>query len=100
MSAKRPTRTVAGITWSVDEINAMTQPIQDAVLKEMQLESVLGGASAQVVAQAYRLSDDPTDWKSNTTGDAFDFDRQSQSPISCQGSPRRHHRLAYRFTPA
>ena len=43
---KRPTRTVVGITWGVDEINALTQPIQDRVLKEMQLDSVLGGASA------------------------------------------------------
>jgi len=45
-AGKRPTRTVVGITWGVDEINALTQPIQDRVLKEMQLESVLGGASA------------------------------------------------------
>jgi NAD(P)-dependent dehydrogenase (short-subunit alcohol dehydrogenase family) len=42
----RPTRTVVGITWGVDEINQLTQPIQDRVLKEMQLESVLGGVSA------------------------------------------------------
>jgi NAD(P)-dependent dehydrogenase (short-subunit alcohol dehydrogenase family) len=42
----RPTRTVVGITWGVDEINELTQPIQDRVLKEMQLESVLGGVSA------------------------------------------------------
>ncbi len=41
----RPTRTVVGITWGVDEINGLTQPIQDRVLKEMQLESVLGGVS-------------------------------------------------------
>jgi NAD(P)-dependent dehydrogenase (short-subunit alcohol dehydrogenase family) len=34
---KRPTRTVVGITWGVDEINQLTQPIQDRVLKEMQL---------------------------------------------------------------
>ena len=39
----RPTRTVVGITLAVDEINALTQPIQDSVLKEMQLDSVLGG---------------------------------------------------------
>ena len=43
---KRPTRTVVGITWGVDEINDLTQPIQDRVLKEMQLDSVLGGVSA------------------------------------------------------
>ncbi|MEQ8238742.1 MAG: SDR family oxidoreductase [Cyclobacteriaceae bacterium] len=43
---KRPTRTVVGITWGVDEINELTQPIQDRVLKEMQLENVLDGVSA------------------------------------------------------
>lgn len=42
---KRPTRTVVGITWGVDEMNAAKQPIQDRVLKEMQLEKVLGGVS-------------------------------------------------------
>ena len=42
----RPTRTVVGITWGVDEINELTQPIQDRVLKEMQLDSVLGGVSS------------------------------------------------------
>jgi NAD(P)-dependent dehydrogenase (short-subunit alcohol dehydrogenase family) len=36
---------INGITWGVDEINELTQPIQDRVLKEMQLETVLGGAS-------------------------------------------------------
>ena len=45
-AGQRPTRTVVGITWGVDEINTLTQPIQDRVLQEMQLESVLGGASA------------------------------------------------------
>lgn len=40
---KRPTRTVVGITWGVDEINDLTQPIQDRILKEMQLENVLCG---------------------------------------------------------
>ncbi len=45
-AGKRPTRTVVGITWGVDEINDLTQPIQDRVLKEMQLEEVLGGTSA------------------------------------------------------
>ena len=45
-AGKRPTRTVVGITWGVDEINELTQPIQDRVLKEMQLESVLSGSSA------------------------------------------------------
>jgi hypothetical protein len=37
---------VVGITWAVDEINAVKQPIQDRVLREMQLEGVLGGADA------------------------------------------------------
>ncbi len=43
---KRPTRTVVGITWGTDEINELTQPIQDRILKEMQLENVLGGVSS------------------------------------------------------
>jgi len=43
---KRPTRTVVGITWGVDEMNSAKQPIQDRVLKEMQLEKILGGVSA------------------------------------------------------
>ena len=43
---KRPTRTVVGITWGVDEMNAFMQPRQDALLKEMQLDGVLGGADA------------------------------------------------------
>ncbi len=42
---KRPTRTVVGVTWNVDKINELTQSIQDDVLKEMQLEAVLGGRS-------------------------------------------------------
>ena len=42
----RPTRTVVGITWGTDEINNLTQPIQDRILKEMQLDSVLGGVSS------------------------------------------------------
>lgn len=41
---KRPTRTVVGITWGVDEMNIGKQPIQDRVLQEMQLQDVLGGA--------------------------------------------------------
>lgn len=45
-AGKRPTRTVVGITWGVDEMNAAKQPIQDRVLKEMQLDGVLGGADA------------------------------------------------------
>jgi len=34
------------MTWGVDHINAQTQPLQDAVLKEMQLDGVLGGVNA------------------------------------------------------
>ena len=45
-AGERPTRTVVGISWGVDEMNAAKQPIQDRVLKEMQLEGVLGGADA------------------------------------------------------
>jgi NAD(P)-dependent dehydrogenase (short-subunit alcohol dehydrogenase family) len=45
-TGKRPTRTVVGITWGVDEINELTQSIQDRVLKEMQLDTVLRGVSA------------------------------------------------------
>jgi NAD(P)-dependent dehydrogenase (short-subunit alcohol dehydrogenase family) len=42
-AGQRPTRTVVGIPWGVDEMNTAKQPIQDHVLKEMQLENVLGG---------------------------------------------------------
>ncbi|WP_426595969.1 SDR family oxidoreductase [Pectobacterium brasiliense] len=42
-TGKRPTRTTVGLVWGVDEINAAKQPIQDRVLKEMQLDNVLGG---------------------------------------------------------
>lgn len=41
----RPTRTVVGITWGTDQINSLTQPIQDRILKELQLDSMLGGVS-------------------------------------------------------
>jgi len=44
-AGKRPTRTVVGIAWGVDEMNTLTQPIQDRILKEMQLENFLGGVS-------------------------------------------------------
>ena len=43
---ERPTRTVVGITWGVDKMNELTQCIQDDVLKEMQLDTVLGGVSS------------------------------------------------------
>lgn len=42
----RPTRTVVGMTWGVDQINAQTQSLQDAILREMQLDAVLGGTDA------------------------------------------------------
>ena len=42
---KRPMRTQVWVTWGADAINKLTQPIQDNVQKEMQLETVLGGAS-------------------------------------------------------
>lgn len=44
-AGKRPTRTVVGLTWGVDEMNASSQPIQDRILAEMQLDNVLGGTS-------------------------------------------------------
>jgi NAD(P)-dependent dehydrogenase (short-subunit alcohol dehydrogenase family) len=47
-AGQRPTRTVVGITWGVDEVNAAKQPIQDRVLQEMQLDGVLGGADVQM----------------------------------------------------
>lgn len=43
-AGKRPVRTVVGITWGVDELNALTQPLQDRILEEMEMENVLGGA--------------------------------------------------------
>jgi NAD(P)-dependent dehydrogenase (short-subunit alcohol dehydrogenase family) len=45
-AGKRPMRTVVGIICGVDEINRLTQPIQDKILKEMQLDNVRGGISA------------------------------------------------------
>lgn len=53
-AGKRPTRTVVGMTWGVDQINAQTQPLQDAILQEMQLAGVLGGADAQSINQGTR----------------------------------------------
>ncbi len=44
-AGKRPTRTVVGLTWGVDEMNASSQPIQDRILSEMQLDNVLSGTS-------------------------------------------------------
>ena len=45
-AGKRATRTVVGISWNADEINTRTQPLQDNILREMQLETLLGGANA------------------------------------------------------
>jgi len=45
-AGQRPVRTVVGIAWGVDEMNRLTQPIQDNILHEMQLNGVLGGVSA------------------------------------------------------
>lgn len=45
-AGQRPTRTVVGMSWEVDEMNRLTQPMQDKILGELQLEKVLGGASA------------------------------------------------------
>jgi short-subunit dehydrogenase len=42
----RPMRTVVGLSWGVDDINRLTQPIQDRILSDFQLDGVLGGASA------------------------------------------------------
>lgn len=44
-AGKRPTRTVVGITWGVDQINAAAQPIQDATLEQMGFTEILGGVS-------------------------------------------------------
>jgi len=44
-AGKRPTRTQVGISWGVDEINTFTQPIQDNILKDLKLDTILGGAS-------------------------------------------------------
>jgi len=36
-SGQRPTRTVVGINWGVEDLNPLSQPIQDKVLQHMQL---------------------------------------------------------------
>jgi hypothetical protein len=36
----------AAVARDVDEMNRLTQPIQDKILKETQLDGVLGGVSA------------------------------------------------------
>ena len=45
-AGRRPVRTQVGISWGVDEVNRLTQPIQDQLLEEMQLDALLGGASS------------------------------------------------------
>jgi hypothetical protein len=45
-AGNRPMRTVVGIICGVDEMNRLPQPIQDKILKEMQLDNVRGGISA------------------------------------------------------
>ena len=45
-AGQRPVRTVVGIAWGVDQVNRLSQPIQDKILDEMQLNGVLGGVSA------------------------------------------------------
>ena len=45
-AGQRPTRGVVGMTWGLSEINHKTQPIQDAILKDLQLDTVLGGSDA------------------------------------------------------
>jgi hypothetical protein len=44
-AGQRPLRTVVGISWGVDEMNRLTQPIQDKILDKMQLNA-LGGVSS------------------------------------------------------
>lgn len=51
-AGQRPVRTVVGVTWGVDEMNALTQPFQDKILAEMQLEGVLGGADTAPTAES------------------------------------------------
>lgn len=41
-SGKRPTRTFVGFAWGVDELNALAQSRQDALLKEMQHDTAVG----------------------------------------------------------
>ena len=41
----RPMRTQVGVSWGVDELNQISQPIQDSILEGLQLETHLGGVS-------------------------------------------------------
>lgn len=41
----RPIRTQVGVSWGVDELNGISQPIQDSIIEGLQLEAHLGGVS-------------------------------------------------------
>ena len=41
----RPMRTQVGVSWGVDELNRMSQPIQDSILEGLQIADYLGGVS-------------------------------------------------------
>ena len=41
----RPVRTQVGVSWGVDDLNRISQPIQDKVLDDLQLADHLGGKS-------------------------------------------------------
>ena len=41
----RPIRTQVGVSWGVEELNRISQPIQDNILEGLQLEAHLGGVS-------------------------------------------------------
>jgi hypothetical protein len=38
-------RTLVGLSWGVDDLNRVSQPIQDSILMSLQLEKYLGGIS-------------------------------------------------------
>lgn len=44
-SGTRPVRTQVGVSWGVDDLNRISQPIQDKVLDDLQLADHLGGKS-------------------------------------------------------
>lgn len=44
-AGRRPTLSVVGIHWRVNQINAAAQPMQDAPLERMGLADILGGLS-------------------------------------------------------
>ena len=45
-AGQRPTRSVVRMTWDVSGINRKTQQIQDMILKDLLLDTVLGGSDA------------------------------------------------------